>query len=77
MTTWLVGSILPEHINEWPVQRARYVALETIVSPSDNSIVSLPTVAVATWQSRPAPLESVTKLTLLHHVRGHDLLGLL
>jgi putative transposase len=41
----LVGAILLEQNDEWAVQRARYMTLETIVPLSDNSIVSLPAVA--------------------------------
>jgi putative transposase len=43
--TRLVGAILLEQNDEWAVQRARYMTLETIVPLSDNSIVSLPAVA--------------------------------
>ena len=41
----LVGAILLEQNDEWAVQRARYMTLETIAPLSDNSIVSLPAVA--------------------------------
>jgi putative transposase len=40
-----VGAILVEQNDEWAVQRARYMTLETIAPLSDNSIVSLPAVA--------------------------------
>ena len=43
--TRLVGAILLEQNDEWAVQRARYMTLETIAPLSDNSIVSLPAVA--------------------------------
>ena len=43
--TRLVGAILLEQNDEWTVQRARYMTLETIAPLSDNAIVSLPTVA--------------------------------
>jgi putative transposase len=43
--TRLVGAILLEQNDEWAVQRARYLTLETIAPLSDNSIVSLPAVA--------------------------------
>ena len=36
----LVGAILLEQNDEWAVQRARYMTLETIAPLSDNSIVS-------------------------------------
>jgi putative transposase len=41
----LVGAILLEQNDEWAVQRARYMTLETIAPLSDNSIVSLSAVA--------------------------------
>ena len=37
----LVGAILMEQSDEWAVQRARYMTLETIASLSDNPIVML------------------------------------
>jgi transposase-like protein len=43
--TRLVGAILLEQNDEWAVQRARYMTLETIAPLSDNSIVSLSAVA--------------------------------
>lgn len=43
--TRLVGAILLEQNDEWAVQRARYMTLETIAPLSDNIIVSLPAVA--------------------------------
>jgi transposase-like protein len=42
--TRLVGAILLEQNDEWAVQRARYMTLETIGAMSDNPIVSLPVV---------------------------------
>jgi transposase-like protein len=39
--TRLVGAILLEQNDEWAVQRARYMTLETIAPLSDNSIVGL------------------------------------
>jgi transposase-like protein len=41
----LVGAILLEQNDEWAVQRARYMTLETIAPMSDNPIVGLPAVA--------------------------------
>ena len=41
----LVGSILLEQNDEWAVQRARYMTLETIAPLSDDPIVSLPALA--------------------------------
>ena len=43
--TRLVGAILLEQNDEWAVQRARYMTLETIAHLSDDPIVSLPAVA--------------------------------
>jgi transposase-like protein len=43
--TRLVGAILLEQNDEWAVQRARYMTLETIAPLSDNPIVCLPAVA--------------------------------
>jgi putative transposase len=43
--TRLVGAILLEQNDEWAVQRARYMTLETIASMSDDPLVSLPAVA--------------------------------
>ena len=41
----LVGAILLEQNDEWAVQRARYMTLETIGALSDDPIVKLPAVA--------------------------------
>jgi transposase-like protein len=41
----LVGAILLEQNDEWAVQRARYMTLETIATIGDDPIVSLPAVA--------------------------------
>jgi len=41
----LVGAILMEQNDEWAVQRARYMTLETIAPVSDNPILILPAVA--------------------------------
>jgi transposase-like protein len=43
--TRLVGAILLERNDEWAVQRARYMTLETIAPLSDDPIVSLPALA--------------------------------
>ncbi len=41
----LVGALLLEQNDEWAVQRARYMTLETIAQMSDDPIISLPAVA--------------------------------
>jgi transposase-like protein len=41
----LVGAILLEQNDEWAVQRARYMTLETMAPMSDDPLVSLPAVA--------------------------------
>jgi putative transposase len=43
--TRLVGAILLEQNDEWAVQRARYMTLETIAPLSDDPLAALPTVA--------------------------------
>jgi putative transposase len=43
--TRLIGAILLEQNDEWAVQRARYMTLETIATLGDNSPIMLPTVA--------------------------------
>ena len=43
--TRLIGAILLEQNDEWAVQRARYMTLETIAPLSDDPIAALPTVA--------------------------------
>jgi putative transposase len=41
----LVGALLLEQNDEWAVQRARYMTLETIAPMSDDPLISLPAVA--------------------------------
>lgn len=43
--TRLVGAILLEQNDEWAVQRARYITLESISPVSDDAPVSLPAMA--------------------------------
>lgn len=40
--TRLVGALLLEQNDEWAVQRARYMTLETIGTMSDDPLISLP-----------------------------------
>ena len=42
--TRLIGAILLEQNDEWAVQRARYMTLESIAPVSDNATVKLPAV---------------------------------
>lgn len=41
----LTGAILLEQNNEWAVQRARSITLETIAALSDDPLIGLPAVA--------------------------------
>jgi transposase-like protein len=41
----LIGAVLLEQNDEWAVQRARYMTLETIAPLSDDPTVSLPAIA--------------------------------
>ena len=41
----IVGALLLEQNDEWAVQRARYMTLETIAPMGDDPIISLPAVA--------------------------------
>jgi transposase-like protein len=43
----LVGALLIEHNDEWAVQRARYMSLETMAPLSDDPIIMLPAVPAA------------------------------
>ncbi len=40
--TRLSGAILMEQNDEWAVQRARYMTLETIAPVSDNALIKMP-----------------------------------
>ncbi len=68
--TRLIGAILAEQNDEWAVQRARYMTLETIAPVSDNALVKLPTPAARSI--RRYPPDTVSRPTLLHHPTGHD-----
>jgi hypothetical protein len=65
----LVGAILLEQNDEWAVQRARYMTLETIAPLSDDPAVSLP--AIASCPIRPTPVKRGDG-PQLHHATGHD-----
>ena len=54
----LEGAFLLEQNDEWGLQRARYVKLETIAPMGDDPIISLP--AAAPGSSRPSPNITVT-----------------
>ena len=43
--TRLVGAILLEQNDEWAVQRARYITLESIAPVGDDPLVGLPDLA--------------------------------
>ena len=43
--TRLIGAILVEQNDEWAVQRARYMTLESIAQTSDNVSIKLPAAA--------------------------------
>jgi putative transposase len=59
--TRLVGAILLEQNDEWAVQRARYMTLETIAPMRDDLTLMLPAAAT-----------EIPTAPLLHHVQGHN-----
>ena len=64
--TRLIGALLLEQNDEWAVQRARYMTLETIAPLSDDPMVSLPSMAACPSSQR------CPDTPLLHHAVGHD-----
>ena len=54
----LVGALLLECNDEWTVQRARYMTLETIAPMKDDLVISLP--GMAGRSGRPAPSNTVS-----------------
>jgi hypothetical protein len=68
--TRLVGAILMEQNDEWAVQRARYMPLETMAVLRDNEPVGLPSM-VLTNPANPAGVRDAVA-SLLHHVPAHD-----
>jgi len=59
----LVGAILLEQNDEWAIQRARYITLETIAALSEDPIVGLPVMVI--WPIRPIR-KSPWRATLHH-----------
>jgi hypothetical protein len=62
----LIGALLLEQNDEWAVQRARYMTLETIAPLSDDKTIMLP--IAAAWHGS----KTRRKAPLLHQVPGHD-----
>jgi hypothetical protein len=69
--TRLVGAILLEQNDEWAVQRARYITLETIAPLRDDLTLMLPAAAASAKRTEPA--FEILAAQLLHHAQGHDL----
>ncbi len=69
--TRLIGAILMEQNDEWAVQRARYMTLETIAPIAHDHLIKLPPAAAC--RIRLIPPDTVRRSTLLHHYQEHDL----
>ena len=65
-----IGAILLEQNDEWAVQRARYITLESIALVGDDPIVSLPIAADRPIRLNPEIVRPTISYTTL---RGHDL----
>ena len=72
--TRLIGAILLEQNDDWAVQRARYMTLESITPSGHDDLIRLP--QTAAWSIRLNPPETVRRSELLHHFLGHDHSGL-
>ena len=66
----LIGAILLEQNDQWAVQSARTMTLETIATMSDDPLATLSALSPAR-QARPSP-QNVVESKKLHHVQGHD-----
>ena len=64
----LVGAILLEQNDEWAVQRARYMTLETIARSA-----IIPSSSCPLWQPDQPGSAGERDARRLHHARGHDL----
>jgi hypothetical protein len=66
----LVDAVVLDQNDEWAVQRARYITLESVAQLSDNPLVTVP--AMAAYSIRPSRKIVVPAPTNLHHVVEHD-----
>ena len=66
----LVGAILLEQNDEWAVQRARYMTLETMAALSDDPVVGLPAMVDLTNPAYAG--KSTMPGCPLHHAPGHN-----
>ena len=68
--TRLIGAILLEQNDDWAVQRARYMTLESITPSGHDDLIRLPQTAARSIRLNPP--ETVRRSELLHHFLGHD-----